>query len=278
MMDMKRTIKGVLAGSLLLGLLATGWAQNAPAPAAAPAAAAGQLELTPEAQAAQKAESKNAQSMGFLTIVISSGWLGIVLWLALGASSVAAVALTIDSFITIKEKKIMPDELVSQVRESMEQGDVMKALKNCEDNPGPLAHILSAGFANVQEGYDVIQDVVGMAADLETEKLMQRVAYLNVCANLAPMLGLLGTVQGMIYAFATLATTTAGAAQQAMLAMNIAQALWTTAAGLVIAIPAMSFYTFFKNRATKIILAMEGMTMELIKSLRNVEVVSDDAE
>jgi len=275
---MKRTIKGVLAGSLLLGLLATGWAQNAPAPAAAPAAAAGQLELTPEAQAAQKAESKNAQSMGFLTIVISSGWLGIVLWLALGASSVAAVALTIDSFITIKEKKIMPDELVSQVRESMEQGDVMKALKNCEDNPGPLAHILSAGFANVQEGYDVIQDVVGMAADLETEKLMQRVAYLNVCANLAPMLGLLGTVQGMIYAFATLATTTAGAAQQAMLAMNIAQALWTTAAGLVIAIPAMSFYTFFKNRATKIILAMEGMTMELIKSLRNVEVVSDDAE
>jgi len=278
MMDMKRTIKGVLAGSLLLGLLVTGWAQNAPAPAAAPAAAAGQLELTPEAQAAQKAESKNAQSMGFLTIVISSGWLGIVLWLALGASSVAAVALTIDSFITIKEKKIMPDELVSQVRESMEQGDVMKALKNCEDNPGPLAHILSAGFANVQEGYDVIQDVVGMAADLETEKLMQRVAYLNVCANLAPMLGLLGTVQGMIYAFATLATTTAGAAQQAMLAMNIAQALWTTAAGLVIAIPAMSFYTFFKNRATKIILAMEGMTMELIKSLRNVEVVSDDAE
>ena len=121
----------------------------------------------------------------------------------------------------------------------------------------------------------MIQDVVSVAADMESEKLMQRVAYLNVCGNLAPMLGLLGTVQGMIYAFAALATTQAGAAQQAMLAMNIAQALWTTAAGLCVAIPAVTFYTFFKNRATKIILGMEALTMDLIKSLRNVEVVEE---
>ena len=138
-----------------------------------------------------------------------------------------------------------------------------------------MANILSAGFSNVKEGFDVIQDVVGVAADIEGEKLMQRVAYLNVCANLAPMLGLLGTVQGMIYAFASLATTQAGAAQQALLALNIAQALWTTAAGLVVAIPAISFYTFFKNRATSIILGMEALTMDLIKSLRNVEVVEE---
>ena len=61
----------------------------------------------------------------------------------------------------------------------------------------------------------------------------------------------------------------------AMLAMNIAQALWTTAAGPCVAIPAISFYTFFKNRATNIILGMEALTMDLIKSLRNVEVVEE---
>lgn len=154
----------------------------------------------------------------------------------------------------------------------------MKALKHCDEHPTPLANILAAGFSNVQEGYDVIQDIVGVAADMESEKLLQRVAYLNVCANLAPMLGLLGTVQGMIYAFATLATMEAGALMQAMLARNIAQALWTTAAGLVIAIPAISFYTYFKNRATKIILSMESLTMDLIKSLRNVEVVTEEEE
>jgi biopolymer transport protein ExbB len=105
---------------------------------------------------------------------------------------------------------------------------------------------------------------------------MQRVAYLNVCANLAPMLRLLGTVQGMIYAFMTLALQEAGAAQTAMLAKNIGQALWTTAAGLIVAIPAVGFYTYFKNAATKIILNMEGLTMDLIKSLRNVEVVQEE--
>ncbi len=259
---MKSVLRTALWFAGLVMCAATGLAQdmvtNAPATATAAAAA------------------PSAQSMGFWSVVTSSGWLGVILWMALGAASVAAAALIIDSFVTIKEKKIAPDELVAQVSEAMKQGDVMKALKYCEDRPTPLASILSAGFSNVQEGFDVIQDVVGVAADLETEKLMQRVAYLNVCANLAPMLGLLGTVQGMIYAFMTLAFGEAGSGQTAMLAKNIGQALWTTAAGLIVAIPAIGFYTYFRNLATKIILSMETKTLDLIKSLRNVEVVSEE--
>jgi biopolymer transport protein ExbB len=250
-------------------------ADEKPAAAAASAPATGATVLDAEAAKADAA-AKKAGGMGFWSVITSSGWLGVILWLALGACSVAAAALIIDSFITIKEKKISPETLVKDVRESMAQGDVMKAIKHCEGNATPLASILTAGFSNVQEGFDVIQDVVGVAADLESEKLMQRVAYLNVCANLAPMLGLLGTVQGMIYAFMTLALQEAGAAQTAMLAKNIGQALWTTAAGLIVAIPAVGFYTYFKNAATKIILNMEGLTMDLIKSLRNVEVVQEE--
>ncbi|MBM4156690.1 MAG: MotA/TolQ/ExbB proton channel family protein [Lentisphaerae bacterium] len=273
---------GVLAMAVaVLGIGLAAKAQEAakpeekPAAAAAAAPAAGATVLDAEAAKAEAA-AKKAGGMGFWSVITSSGWLGRILWLALGACSVAAAALIIDSFITIKEKKISPETLVKDVRESMAQGDVMKAIKHCEGNPTPLASILTAGFSNVQEGFDVIQDVVGVAADLESEKLMQRVAYLNVCANLAPMLGLLGTVQGMIYAFMTLALQEAGAAQTAMLAKNIGQALWTTAAGLIVAIPAVSFYTYFKNAATKIILGMEGLTMDLIKSLRNVEVVQEE--
>lgn len=265
----------------VLATMAMAWAaraQEAAQPAAQPAAAqsaAGTTVLTPEAQAAA-AKGKDAGGMGFWSVVTGSGWLGAVLWLALGLCSVAAAALIIDSFITIKEKKIAPADLVNDVREAMSQGDVMKAIKHCENRPTPLASILTAGFQNVQEGFDVIQDIVGVAADLESEKLLQRVAYLNVCANLAPMLGLLGTVQGMIYAFMTLAMQEAGAAQTALLAKNIGQALWTTAAGLMIAIPSVGFYTFFRNTATKIILGMEGLTLDLIKSLRNVEVVAEE--
>jgi biopolymer transport protein ExbB len=255
--------KWVVIGLVLLaviGLSATGMAQqvvtNAPPAGAAPA--------------------KASMEMGFWSVVVSSGWLGIVLWIGLFASSIAAFALIIDSFVTVKEKKIAPDDLVRQVDEAMKQGDVMKALKYCEERPTPLANILSAGFTNVQEGYDVIQEIVGVTADIENEKMMQRITYLNVCANLAPMLGLLGTVQGMIYAFMTLSTAEAGAAQQAMLAKNIGQALWTTAYGLLVAIPATGFYTYFKNTATKIILMMETKTLDLIKSLRNVEVVEGE--
>jgi len=213
--------------------------------------------------------------MGLFTIITSSGWLGVILWSALLGCSVAAAWLAIDFSITVSPKKIMPEPLVVDVREAMEQGDVMKAMQRCESEPGVLSSILMAGFRNVKEGFEVIQEQVASAADLESEKLMQRVSYLNMCGSIAPMLGLLGTVQGMIAAFANLATGTAGAAQQSLLAMNIAQALWTTAAGLCVAIPAVSFYTYFKNRLSRIILTMEGLTMDLIKTLRNVEVVEE---
>ena len=243
-------------------------AQEGVSPAAA-AGGAGELVMD------EGAAAEAAPSSGLWQVITGSGLLGIFLWLCLLADSIAAAWLAIDFFVTINPKKIIPESLVSEVREAMEQGDVMKALARVEKEQGPLPSILQAGFRNVKEGFEVIQEQVGSAADLESEKLMQRVAYLNMCGSIAPMLGLLGTVQGMIMAFANLANSSAGAAQQGMLAMNIAQALWTTAAGLVVAIPAVSLYTYFKNRLSRIILSMEGMTMDLIKALRNVEVVEE---
>ncbi|MBU0678263.1 MAG: MotA/TolQ/ExbB proton channel family protein [Verrucomicrobia bacterium] len=239
------------------------------------AVGAGDAALELSGDAAQAAATEDDGGASFWKVMTSGGILGIILWLGLGACSVAGVALIVDSFITIRQKKIVPTVLVTQVREAMEQGDVMKALQLCEQEPGPLANILSAGFSNVQEGFEAIQDSVGVAADLESEKLLQRVNYLNVVGNLSPMLGLLGTVQGMIFAFATLGTQSAGAAQQAMLALNISMALSTTAAGLFTAVPAVAFFYLFRNRAMKIILGMEALTLDLIKSLRNVEVVEE---
>lgn len=263
---MRLVMLGILLASLIV-IPAIVLAQGEVSPAAA---AGGAGEMTMEG-----ATEDAAPSAGLWQVITGSGFLGIFLWLCLLGDSVAAAWLAIDFFITINPKKIIPENLVSEVREAMEQGDVMKALQRCEKEQGPLPSILMAGFRNVKEGFEVIQEQVGAAADLESEKLMQRVAYLNMCGSIAPMLGLLGTVQGMIMAFANLANSEAGAAQQSMLALNIAQALWTTAGGLVVAIPAVSLYTYFKNRLSRIILSMEGMTMDLIKALRNVEVVEE---
>jgi len=263
-----RWMLGILLAVGMLGISSIGFAQEA-----APAAA-GTLDLNPEAAAAAAKEAQE-DAMSFKNIVLSGGFMGVFLWLLLGSCSVAGFALIVDSFITIREKKIVPDAFVAKIRAAMEQGDVMKAMKHCDEEPGPLSSILTAGFSNVQEGFEAIQEAVGIAADLESEKLLQRVTYLNVVANLSPMLGLLGTVQGMIFAFAILGTQSAGASQQSMLAVSIAQALYTTAAGLLAAVPALAFFYYFRNRATRITLGMEGLTLDLIKVLRNVEVVGE---
>lgn len=230
---------------------------------------------TVEMADAQAAANQQQSSSGFWSVVVGSGALGVILWAGLFATSLAGVYLIIDSYVKIRGDKIMPAALVAKVREAMEQGDLVKAMEYCKEEPGVMSNILMAGFSNVEEGFDVIQDVINAVADLESEKLLQKVTYLSVVSNLAPMLGLLGTVQGMIYAFAVLGTQAAGAAQQAMLAMNISQALYTTAAGLLVAVPAVAFFYFFRNRANNIILTMVITTIDLIKALRNVEVVQE---
>jgi biopolymer transport protein ExbB len=208
----------------------------------------------------------------YIQVIFGSGGLGFMLWLALFGTAAAAIYFIVDCSILVKPQKIMAQSLIDKVTTAMAEGDVLKALKACESEPGPLANILVAGFSHVEEGFDIIQEAIGTAADIETERLMQRLNWISVMANIAPMLGLLGTVQGMIMAFEGLAT---GAPDVGALALAISQALWTTAAGLVVAIPTVTFFYGIRNNANRVILRMQAMTFELIKDLRNVEVVEN---
>jgi biopolymer transport protein ExbB len=271
--------------ALLLGLALATIAMTVPwqalraqeAGAAKPDAAAitASAAAATDAGAIVGAPKEKAHSGGLIAVILRSGWFGVLIWLMLIICLVIAVALIVDSYLSIREKQISPSTVVENVRSAIEQGDLLKAMDFCKHNPGPLSKILIAGFSNVEEGFEVIQDSVGVAADIESEKLLSRVTYLSVISNTTPMLGLIGTVQGMIFAFGTLGTTQAGAAQQAMLALNISHGLWATAVGLSTAVPATIYYFYFKNKATKIILGMEALTLDIIKSLRNVEVVED---
>lgn len=247
------------------------FASTAMAQDEAPAAKSGELVASDGSSALPVAESSES-SGGFIAVVLGGGPLGILLWLALFGAGGLAVYFVVDCKITVREKRIMPDTLINSVTEAMNEGDLLKAIQYCENEPGAMSNILIAGFSHVEEGYDIIQESVAMAADIETEKLMQKLTWLSVVGNIAPMLGLLGTVQGMIAAFSSLGE---GAPDVGVLAMNISQALFTTAGGLTIAVPCVAFYYVFRNTANKIILRMEAMTMELIKDLRNVEVVED---
>jgi biopolymer transport protein ExbB len=263
----------------LVGVIMAGkvWAQDAPAVpvaapaavAAAPAAGAGALELNKDAEA----DKAPPLDTSFWAVVVGSGSLGVILWLGLLGTLISMIYFTIDCSMTVKVQRIIPPSLIQKVTESMSQGDVVKALQQCKDEPSPMSNILVAAFSHVEEGFDTIQEAVSVAAEFESERLMQHISWLSVTASLAPMLGLLGTVQGMIAAFAGLAT--GGAANTGMLALAISQALWTTAGGLCVAIPAITSFTVFRNLANRMALRMQAITMDLIKDLRNVEVVAE---
>ncbi len=278
---MKKMQKTVMAAVLLLGLVGAPLAatvtmaqEAAPAAAQQAPASGGSGLVDASGKEVTDTQQKSGGGGGFLDIVFGSGALGVILWFALFGDGAAALYFVVDCWVLIRPQKLMPQSLINNVQGAMAEGDVMKALKACESEPSPMANILAAAFQHVEEGYDIIQEAVNSAADLETERIMQRLTWISVCSNLAPSLGLLGTLQGMIMCFATLAS---GVPDIGALAGNISQALWTTAGGLVVSIPALTLFYSIRNNANRLILRMTALTMELIKDLRNVEVEGGDA-
>lgn len=218
----------------------------------------------------QKVENAAPKQTSFIDVVFGSGFVGVILWFALFASGGFAAYFIIDGYILVRPKKIMPQDLIDEVKEAMDQGDVMKAIEICDKDPSPMAKILKAGFSHVEEGFDVIDEAISAAGDLEIEYMMQRLNWVQICSSLAPMLGLLGTVQGMILTFASIALT---GVEISSLSLTISQALYTTAGGLCVAIPAIAFFCVLRNNANRIVLRMQVVTGEIVKNLRNVEVV-----
>ncbi len=216
------------------------------------------------------AASSSSKGGGFFEIVFGSGLVGTLLWFALFGDGLLAIYFCIDSSILIKPDKLMPKKLIDVIQTAMSEGDIVAAIEACQNNPSPMSNILAAAFQHVEEGFDVIQEAVNAASDLEQEKLMQRLNWISVCSNLGPSLGLLGTVQGMILTFQALAQ--GGAGDAAALANSIGQALWTTAGGLIVSIPSITAFYALRNNANRLILRMTAVTMEFLNGLRNVEV------
>ena len=270
-MKMMKMRKSVVAAMMLLGLVVAPVAASValaddPAPAAAEQ---GSTEASTKKEGGESQDAKKKAASGFMGVVFGSGVLGVILWAALFLDGAMAIYFIVDCMVLIRPQKLMPQGLINNVQGAVAEGDVMKAIKACETEPSPMSNVLAAAFQHVEDGYDVIQEAVNAAADLEIERITQRLTWISVCSNLAPSLGLLGTVQGMIMCFATLSS---GSPDVGELAGNISQALWTTAGGLVVSIPALTFFYSIRNNANRLILRMTALTMELIKPLRNVEV------
>jgi biopolymer transport protein ExbB len=164
--------------------------------------------------------------------------------------SIGTIAVSVYCFIQISKKKMAPPSLVDQVNAAMASRDVVAAYNACQANPASYARVMTGALLKVNFERDLankasMTDAAAEALDEEEHRQMVWVNYLNIFATLSPMIGLLGTVWGMIEAFDKLATTSGDAKE---LAGGIKVAMVTTAGGLIVGIPSMFFYFFFRDK------------------------------
>jgi biopolymer transport protein ExbB len=188
---------------------------------------------------------------------------GGVVMLVILILSVVALSVIIESFFSISVNRLVPGWFVSELEGDVAKGDIEAAVRRCDENAGPLCNIVRTAVSPQDKAEKRLEAVVA-AGELEGEALFHRANYLSIFGTIAPMLGLMGTVFGMIRAFNTVAFQ-AGLGKPQLLAKGISQALITTAAGLVVGIPTMFMYFYFKSRGNRILLAMESGTRALVE-------------
>jgi len=196
----------------------------------------------------QAGEGETAkQAPGLLQIVFSGGPIGIAIMLAIIATSLLAAYLVFDHLLSLRRKELLPDGLSDLVRQALLGGDLPAARAACEARPSLLSFVLMHGLAELEYGWPAVEKAVEESLAEQSARLLRKLEYLSVIGNIAPMLGLLGTVVGMVLAFKKVAESK-GAAVAADLADGIYLALVTTVQGLIVAIPALAFHAYFRNR------------------------------
>jgi biopolymer transport protein ExbB len=176
------------------------------------------------------------------------GW---CMW-PLGGLSFVGVVLVVQNFISLRERRLLHTEMIPDLIDMMIKKKVRAALIYCRKNPSMFTNTFGAGLERVVDGVEDFDKVVQSAKEASIEQmtvLMKPIDMLSIVGTTSPMVGLLGTVSGMIKAFQTMGIQ--GMGKPELLAANIGEALITTAAGLIIAIPIMFFYFYFKKRFGK---------------------------
>lgn len=197
-----------------------------------------------------------------LEIVQSGGWLMVPILLC----SIIAAAISVERLWTLQRSRITPKNLLAQIWSAVRTEDLdSQKLRELRGN-SPLGQVLSAGVANAKRGRDVMKEAMEEAASQVGHDLERYLTSLGIIASISPLLGLLGTVVGMIKVFTALMLEGAGNAN--VLAGGISQALITTAAGLSVAIPALMFHRFFLRRIDELMVTMEQEAGKLVEMLQ----------
>ena len=207
---------------------------------------------------AQEEVSPEKQPISIWQLIRDSGVIGF----AIIGLSVVMVALVIDNALASRRDALLPRDLVVELGRCCGQLDVARGLELCGEDDSFISRVVEAALTRFREGYPRMREAMEDAGQEISTRLEQRIAYLALIATVAPMLGLLGTVSGMIRSFDIVARLhNPGPAE---LAPGIRQALVTTFQGLVVAIPAMVAHGVIRNRVSRILMQAAQVGEELL--------------
>lgn len=190
-----------------------------------------------------------------------------IVGIAIMLLSVIALALIIENVVSLKRDKLAPPELIDEIQALFEEEKFQEAMELCEDEPSYFTRVCGAGIAKIGHSFDAMEKSIEEMGDEESIKLHQKIGWLSLIANVAPMMGLLGTVMGMVKAFNEIASSN-GQANPADLAGGISQALLTTMLGLIVAIPVTASFAFLRNRLIKTVIETGAIVEDLFERFR----------
>lgn len=214
---------------------------------------------------ARAAETEGG-STSVIEMILHGGPLIIMIWLAIVATSMIMVTFIIQLFLQVRRQSLAPKALVAALSESLQAGNFQEAWETCKANSKTyIAGVLGGALERIGRGKDATETALIELGTRESQAFKTRNSYLSVIGVISPMIGLLGTVIGMMGAFAVLGQS--GVSDPRKLAMSIGEVLLATASGLFIAIPAFIFYYYFRNRINDAIVYADSELNRLVEDI-----------
>jgi biopolymer transport protein ExbB len=201
-----------------------------------------------------------AQARNALTNLITHG--GLMIWVLIAASTVAILVFA-ERLLHYHRAQINSMEFLSGVRNVLKRDNIVEALSICDATPGPVARLVKVAVLNRERGREGVRESLEEAGLMEVPRLEEKLNVLATLAQIAPLLGLLGTILGFMQIFSALQIAGAQANME-QLAGGVWQALISTAAGIAVAIPCYAGYNYLVGRVNSIVLEMEKAASEIV--------------
>lgn len=210
----------------------------------------------------QDSSSDEPEKATLWGLIRAAGLVGYVIIIC----SIAGIALSIDALVSLKMNKLAPPYLVQELDRLLENQEFDEAIQLCDNNSGFLGNVMSAALSRLGYGYDEMKRAMEESLDIESFKLVVKISYISLLGQITPLLGLLGTVTGMINSFRDMAVLPVITPKE--LAPGVYEALVTTAQGLIVAIPLLAVHFALKNKVEKLTLGIATITNAFLEKTK----------